>query len=79
MSNPKDIYRLHVLKVDETSIQTATTGSTEWYCWLPKNENVVWLDEPVPGALARARVASWLMERHRQIVAGAWSTSSESE
>ena len=66
---------LHVLKLTPTSIQTATWDSTQWFLWVPRSEGVRWVDEPVVGALKRAHVPTWLMERHRAIILGAWSTS----
>jgi hypothetical protein len=66
---------LHVIRVTDTSIQTATADSTDWYLWLPRNQTVTWFDEPIPGTMARVRAPDWLMERHRRILLGTWSTS----
>jgi hypothetical protein len=73
MNDQTDLHRLHVLEVDATSVKTATMASTQWYLHLPRNENAVFVDEAIPGTVARVWVASWLMDRHGQIILGIWT------
>jgi hypothetical protein len=66
---------LHVIRITQTSIETATTSSTEWRMHLPKNHRVEWDEPPIEGKLCRATVEVWLPERHQKVITGTWGSS----
>ena len=75
MPSDRSLQWLHVLDLTETSIKTATEELTPWFLWLPRDASVTWIDAPRRGALARARVPDWLLERHVRMILQTWGTA----
>jgi hypothetical protein len=69
------LHHLHVVAVVDGFVQATTLGTTRWFIW-PSRETI-WVDQPVPGTVARALVRNYEMARHQDIVLGQWSTAAE--